>query len=121
MVFFISILCCIGFIELFFRIGVITRIFKIRDIASRVILIIRSPSISDHWKEKVLPRYSWRLFYQSLFLFITLIAAFSPFFIMLVVSVLVHWPIYQWLKSLYGIITITVFSVSYSVVRSRFV
>lgn len=80
------ILCSAAFIELFLRLGVMRRVGALAAVASRSVSVLRSPRISDHWKERVLPRYAGRMAGFSLALFGLMVACLSPFFVALLVS-----------------------------------
>lgn len=50
--------CAILFVEAFFRLRLLPRISRLLKSYASAWRIVRSPRISDHWKERVLPRYA---------------------------------------------------------------
>lgn len=48
--------------------------------AARAVAVVGSGAISDHWKEKVLPVYAWRIMKGSVLFFLCLIAIAVPVF-----------------------------------------
>lgn len=76
----------IVFVELILLLPVTRRAHHILEVAQKAISVIKSPNISDHWKEKVLPRYSQQLIASSLvcafflvILFLGFVAAYCIF------------------------------------------
>lgn len=57
---------CLVAVELFFRLPFIAQIEAVNRASMRVLDVVRSPRISDHWKEKVLPRYAGHILLASL-------------------------------------------------------
>ncbi len=86
--------------------------------------VIASKHISDHWKEKVLPAYSQKVFLQSLRLFLIFVVLFA---ILLAIAVgldflfLSGTATLDFLSSWPGILYATLVSVSYYYARSRLV
>ncbi len=58
--------------------------------ASRALRLIANGAVSDHWKERVLPRYAARLAFDSVSGFGLLVAALAPFLLLIVVDMI--WP-----------------------------
>ena len=52
--------------ELFFRLPIAKDVRVLIASANKAMAVIQSPMISDHWKERVLPRYSQRILFRSL-------------------------------------------------------
>ncbi len=59
-------LSCAAVVELFFRLPFLAQVEAVNSGAMRALGVVRSPRISDHWKEKVLPRYAGRILRASL-------------------------------------------------------
>ena len=72
----------ICFVEIFIRLKTLSQIRSLNEIVLRITTVIRSPRISDHWKERVLPSYAFALLKQSLLIFILLLACFSIFVVL---------------------------------------
>lgn len=53
--------CAILFVEVFLRLGLISRISRLMISYRMVWRVVRSPRISDHWKERALPRYACQM------------------------------------------------------------
>jgi len=62
-------LSAIGFVWLFIWTRIPGHIKDLQNIVVKTVNVIRSPDISDHWKEKVLPCYSLQLFLKSILIF----------------------------------------------------
>ena len=69
----------IVFVELFLLLPVTKRAQHIVEDAGKAMSVMRSPYISDHWKEKALPRYSWQIMASSLVMTFFLIIMFLGF------------------------------------------
>jgi len=79
--FYLIVACLIG-IELFYRLQFISNVIAISNCLKKVLRIIPSSSISDHWKEKIVPKYSLIILKKSLFLLailLLIILVFSAF------------------------------------------
>ena len=73
----------IAFIEVFLRLPVPRLMHALAENAKKAMQVIRSTAISDHWKEKVLPRYAGKIFARTLlisFYLLLLLAAFGIVF-----------------------------------------
>jgi hypothetical protein len=65
-------------VEVFLRTSLKRNIGELLDYTKRSYATIASKKISDHWKEKVLPRYALRIFVNSSGLLFCLFLAVSP-------------------------------------------
>jgi hypothetical protein len=75
------VLVCISIflaVEVFLRTSLKRNIGEMLDYTKRSYATITSKKVSDHWKEKVLPRYALRIFVNSFCLLFCLILAASP-------------------------------------------
>lgn len=73
------------FIEVFLRLPIIDHLARIQTLSLKSVHIIRSPLITDNWKEKILPRYAWRILTScllSMLLLIFLLCLFSLAYIL---------------------------------------
>ena len=66
-------LCCIFSIEVIINIGIRNILEKIRFNFFKVIKVLNSDIISDHWKEKMIPYYSILIFKKSFTMFLLLL------------------------------------------------
>jgi hypothetical protein len=107
----------IGFVELLFRLPVAATLHRFRETASRVFAVVSSRRISDHWKEKALPRFAWRIFTLTLRLGVLIAAAFIPFVLLAVVSDAVGVPLVEFTLSWVGILYVSALSAIYAKVR----
>ena len=84
-----------------------------RTAVSSVGRILRSSTISDHWKEQALPRYAIRMSVSSLLILIYTLLAVVPFFVL----ILFRPEIWQTLNNVFGLIAITAVALGYVVLR----
>ena len=86
MIHLILLLICILSIELLIRSNIYQILKQIIDLIRRVLTVIKSSKISDHWKEVIIPRYSINLMRLSsrilviLFLIISIFVVANIFF-----------------------------------------
>ena len=107
------------FVEIFIRLNSLSLINSLGTILNRVTRVIRSSRISDHWKERVLPRYSLALFKQSLLIFAVLVASFLIFPVLGLVSELLNGQFIALSTSALGITASTCIALSYATLRSK--
>ncbi|MFT5700809.1 MAG: hypothetical protein ACI8ZB_003694 [Desulforhopalus sp.] len=91
------------FVGVFLHLNILHRALELTKIPQNVFRIIRSSGVSDHWKEKALPRYSLRLLSQSLTIFVLLLISFSPFVFFALFSTLMDGQFISLVSSLKGI------------------
>lgn len=82
---------------------------------TRILYVIGSSKISDHWKEKILLVYAGRLMKSTLVLFVTLMICLLPFIVLLLVP---HIDLKQFLYSWVGIFYTTLVALVYAFFRS---
>lgn len=109
----------ICFVELFIRLNSLRRIQALTDILTKVSRVIRSPGISDHWKEKVLPSYALALFKQSVLIFVILIVCFLIFPLLGVISHFLGGNFISLSTSVLGIGATTGMAGGYALIRSK--
>lgn len=107
------------FVEIFIRLNSLSRIKDLNRILKKVSRVLTSSRISDHWKEKVLPRYSLMLFKQSLLIFGVLVASFMIFVLLAVISELLDSSFITLSSSFTGIAVSTCIALSYVMVRTK--
>ncbi len=81
MIHFLLLLVCILSVEIFIRSNFLSILDSILKVTKKVSYVIPQNNISDHWKEKVIPRYALRIMKYSLHILIILLLIFSLFFI----------------------------------------
>jgi hypothetical protein len=112
-----TLVCC----ELLVRIPLIDRIRAVAESARRSASVIASPTISDHWKERALPRYALRMGVSAIMSFFWLLIAFSPFLLLALAGPLFHVDFVQLLLDPLVIVALTLASIGYMFMRSRWV
>lgn len=108
----------IAFVELLLRLPFFSTLGKFRGILSRVSTVLRSDRISDHWKEKVLPRYAFAMLRATLIVAACLIAAFLPFLVFSAIGPMIGIPFFAFSMSWIGILFITLVALAYAKLRS---
>ena len=82
--------------------------------------IIAARGVSDHWKEKALPKHALRLFFASMLLMLVIVAVFSPFLVAEAVSRLLEESLIDVLISYWGVALSVLTGGLYYFVRRRF-
>jgi hypothetical protein len=122
--YFIAGIACIVAVELFLALPFWPAIQNLAHYARRTNRVIASNRISDHWKEKVLLRYSAIIATNSIKIALWLLLLFG---LVALVILSLDWlftsPIatLEWLATVKGATIATVFSVFYYWARSRLV
>lgn len=107
----------IGAVELMLRLPLPAVIARWQSIVQRVVRVITSRNISDHWKEIVVPTYALRLFRLTLQLALLVVIVVSPFAVAFAVAVIVKVPLLDFLSSMTGILFSSVVAVLYASLR----
>ena len=74
-------LVCILSIEIFIRLKFLYLLDSFRKVAIKVTGVINAGNISDHWKEKVIPKYALTIMKRSIQMLLILLLIISLFFI----------------------------------------
>jgi len=106
--------------EIFFRLSVLGPVAEIMAITRKVARVLKSKSISDHWKESVLPKYSFRIFNYSILFITSLAIALLPFLLTGLLASLIHLDISNFIFKPLSMIAISVFALGYSLIRKKF-
>ena len=112
-------ICCVLFIESFIALGIAKLSKEVQVISSKAVWVIRSPRISDHWKERAVLSYAAKLLGLSIKLLCFLIISFSPFYIIDMFGSFLGLELFGFLVSPIGIIWTTVFGSTYAIFRLR--
>ena len=72
------------------RLPILARFRRASLQARRALRLIANPAVSDHWKERVLPRYALLLGLDSLTGFGLLVVALAPFLVLVAIDQV--WP-----------------------------
>lgn len=110
-------------IEYVLRIPVLPRVKLLIKVTKSSLAVIRLNKASDHWKEIVLLRYARDLLGHALVLALMLIGLFLLIFLpTIVIDSLLQLspPILDAFSSANGLITITIVSAVYVIIRRRF-
>ena len=73
MVWILLVVGTICVVECFIRLHLVSRLKSLQNLVIRIVGVLKSSSISDHWKEKAMRVYSGRLLSATLMLAILLI------------------------------------------------
>lgn len=119
MTFVYALIAGIGFVEILLRSPLTRETLQLGSVAKRVVQVLGSRQISDHWKERVLLAYSGRIFKSTVLIAISLIAAFVPLMLLIVLGRATGTPLLDFTLSITGIVYLTVVSTAYAVFRSR--
>ena len=109
-------LVCIASVEVFFRLNFLSLVDSILKVTRKVIYVIPKDNISDHWKEKVIPEYAFRIMKCSLQILLTLLLVLSLFF---VTGILFN-DFLSLTFSFFGIIESMVFAFGYVYLKKAF-
>ncbi len=113
----------VAFVELLRLMPVTRCLKKLAEDSGKALAIIRSPNISDHWKEKALPSYSGKILLSSLqFSVYISILALAFFVVFLIIGLLLFGELDVVVKLSYQTGTLVIALVSgtlYALVRGR--
>jgi hypothetical protein len=119
MAWLLMILGSIVAVEIILRLPLKRQFHAMTDISRRSARVLRSPNISDHWKERMLPSYALRLARASTSLFLIFCAAIAP---LLLVGLFMPGGVIAWVEQLarpLSIIVLTIASLLYVMARGR--
>lgn len=97
------IVATVAAVEFFFRLPFLERVRDLSGLVAKTVHTVRSPRISDHWKEKVLLAYSGKLMATSILLFLMILVIMVPVAIAGGIGVLTSWPVAERFASLAGV------------------
>lgn len=106
--------------ELLHRIPIIDSVLEIKCTTVKAVKVLKSESISDHWKELILPKYAFRIAKYSVLSLIYLIIVFSPFLLAGLFASLINLNFFDKISQLLPIVGITIFAWGYIVVREKY-
>ena len=82
MIFVLLIVTCIILVEFIHIINFVYRLNVILKLTKKVFTVLFSIRISDHWKERIIPNYAWKLMKLTFQIFLIIFLIISVFFIM---------------------------------------
>lgn len=100
-------LAAVGFVEILGRTPFFSAFHAYRSIVGKVLATMRSRRISDHWKERVLPRYALSMMGRTLMVAGSIVAAFVPFLILWGMAEALEIPFMALVLSWSGILAMT--------------
>lgn len=109
----------ICFLNIFIHVDILSRSEKLTKIPLKVLRLIRSPRVSDHWKEKILPKYSLQLLSESLTILVLLLVSFSPFVVSSLFSNLIDGQFFKLASSFKGIAASSVIAILFAMFLCR--
>jgi len=112
------VLSCVICVELAIKSGLVKSANDLVRILKKSLQTLASSKISDHWKEKALPRYSIQIIASSLRLFIIMFLCLSPFLIAVYLSNRMFWNFETLLYQPLGLIGSTVLTIAYALARN---
>tara|TARA_B100000767_G_scaffold227782_1_gene217880 strand:+ start:2166 stop:2522 length:357 start_codon:yes stop_codon:yes gene_type:complete len=110
---FVLFVVCTMSVEIFIQLKFILALISIIDIAKKVFHLIPKVTVSDHWKEKVIPAYSLKMIKFSLQIFATFLCISS----VLAITESFFFGFLSLLLSFMGIIEATIFALAYVYLR----
>lgn len=102
-------LVCVLSVEVFIRLNFLSNLDSILKVTKKVTYVIPKNSISDHWKEKVIPAYALKIMKYCLQILLILLLILFLFFI----TDLFYTNFLAFTLSLVGIIESIVFAFGY--------
>lgn len=113
--------CCILVVELLLYTKLISTVRDVNFVYSKITNVIRSKSISDHWKEKALKKYAGIVFRLSFKIMLKLIIIFLPFIIAVLLFERTTIQVEKYLYTPFGIVCTTALAIGYGIVRKKYV
>ena len=117
MIHLLLLLVCILSVEVFIILNFLSHLDSILKVTKRVTYIIPNNNISDHWKEKVLPKYALEIIKLSFQILLIIFCIFSLFFI----ANIFNNNFFLFFSSYFGIIESILFGVGYFYIRELFI
>jgi hypothetical protein len=117
MLHFLLLLVCILSVELFLRLNILLQLNSIINVIKKVTYVIFQKNISDHWKEKVVPAYAFKIMKYSLQILIIILFIFSLF----IITSFFFKNFLEFTFSFIGIFEALVFAFSYFYLRALFI
>ncbi|MEM1057662.1 MAG: sulfotransferase [Verrucomicrobiota bacterium] len=106
-----------AFVEIFIRLGVLTRAQEVNRLSRRSIRTIGYKRASDHWKEKAVGAYAVRMMGASLLLGLGMVVAVLPFLVAGFATLNTTEPYLHFVSGLVGIVACTAFAIGYAMLR----
>lgn len=124
MIYLVTCLLCLIGIEIFIALSFLHYVKALTMVSQKAVAVMTSSRISDHWKEKVLQRYSGDMAVASLmlgFLLIVLLGIVSLASALLDMCLQLEISSLQFFVTIPGLVTATIFSLLYATLRQHLV
>lgn len=109
----------IAAVELVLRLDMAGTLRRLLKVLRKVLRMMQSDAISDHWKERAMLAYSGQMFSASLRLLAMLLLAVSPFAILAAVGTWMDMPLPALLMSGTGVLVSLAIACAYLPLRRR--
>jgi hypothetical protein len=106
-------------VELVLRLNVAGRVHRLLVVVRKVLRVVGSDVISDHWKERAMLAYAGQMFVASLILLVSFIAILSPLAVMAAVGIWIDVPFLALLTDSAGILVSVAIACAYLPLRRR--
>ena len=110
-------LSCVFSVEIFLRLNFLSILDSIYVISNKALHLVTKKNVSDHWKEKVLPKYALEIIKLSFQILLIIFCIFSLFFI----ANIFNNNFFLFFSSYFGIIESILFGVGYFYLRELFI
>ena len=107
---------CVISVEVFVKLNFLSQLNTILSITKKIILVISKHNVSDHWKEKILPIYAFKIIRYSFRILLIFAFIFALFLIFNFIAndFLIH------SFSLIGVMESIIFGFGYIFLRKKF-
>ena len=109
----------IAAVELVLRFDIAGTVRRLLTVLRKVLRMMKSDAISDHWKERAMLAYSGQMLSASLTLLAILLLALSPFAILAAVGTWMDMPLLALLMSGAGVLVSVAIACAYLPLRRR--
>jgi len=113
-------LSCVAFVEAVIRLDLTGQVRAAALVTHKIVSVIGSSRVSDHWKEKVLSSYARKLLSTSVRLFLIMLVAVAPAILLAAGTGWRTSAYLQLISSWAGMLAATLTAVVYAAARSRF-
>jgi hypothetical protein len=109
----------IGAVEVLLRLPLARTFDRVRRTVDKVLRVIRSERISDHWKERTVPVYAARLLGLTLLTALQLLAILLPMLVLAALAAAARIPFLEFALSMVGLVFTSAVAAAYAGVRTR--
>ena len=106
-------LICVFSVEIFLRLNFLSILDSIYVVSNKALYLVTKKNISDHWKEKALPKYAFEIIKLSFKILLIVFCISSLFF----VANIFNNNFFLFISSYFGIIESILFGVGYFYLR----